>query len=110
MSCGTRSFKILQYNVQKSYTVMAALLRDPQVLQFDVIAIQEPWLNSFDRSRTHNPTQGRFFVYMNTTEGRPLVCFLIRDTIDKSTIRVTGCGANISTLQIRTEIEGRDAK
>src|ERR1700741_5392047 len=102
MSKALPSLKIAQYNVQKTYTVMAALLRDPKVLQYDVLAIQEPWLNARDRRRTHNPTQGHLAVFINDKVDRPLVCFFIRNTIDKSTTRVTGDGANFATLQIRT--------
>ena len=37
------TLKILQYNVRKSRdTVMATLLRDPRVMEYDVLAIQEP--------------------------------------------------------------------
>jgi hypothetical protein len=37
------SLSILQYNVRKPKdTVMATLLRDPKVMQFDILAIQEP--------------------------------------------------------------------
>lgn len=41
------TLNILQYNVHKSRdTVMATLLRDPQIAEYDVLAIQEPWRNS----------------------------------------------------------------
>ena len=37
------TMKILQYNVRKSRdTVMATLLRDPRVMDYDILAIQEP--------------------------------------------------------------------
>ena len=42
MSLST-TLKILQYNVRKSRdTVMATLLRDPLVIDYDVLAVQEP--------------------------------------------------------------------
>ena len=104
MSSVNQHLKILQYNVQKSYPVMAALLRDPKVLQYDVLAIQEPWLNTYDQRRTHNPTQGHFSVFMNNTVDRPLVCFFIRNDIAKSRVRVNGSGAYFATLQIQPHI------
>ena len=37
------TLRILQYNVRKSRdTVMATLLRDPRVMDYDILAIQEP--------------------------------------------------------------------
>ena len=63
-----KQFTILQYNVQKSYTVMN-LLRDKKALQYDIIAVQEPWMNDYDSKMTHNPTRGRFHTFMSTTAG-----------------------------------------
>ena len=37
------TLKILQYNVRKSRdTVIATLLRDEKVMEYDILAIQEP--------------------------------------------------------------------
>jgi len=110
MSYTPTQLRILSYNVQKSYPVMAALLRDPRVLQYDIIAIQEPWLNSFDTRQTHNPTQGHFAVYVPQSASRALVCLFIKNSIDKSQIRVTGSGATLVTLQLQTKTAGRDTK
>ncbi|PCG88662.1 Endonuclease/exonuclease/phosphatase [Penicillium occitanis (nom. inval.)] len=50
-------FEILQYNTHKSKDeVMATFLRDPEVLQASVIAIQEPWKNEYDDT-THQPSR-----------------------------------------------------
>ena len=51
---------ILQYNTHKSRNqVMASLLRDPRVLQYDILAIQEPWLNPY-QSTTHHLAKDHF--------------------------------------------------
>lgn len=34
--------------------MLAPLFRDPAILQYDIIAIQEPWMNSFEYT-SHNP-------------------------------------------------------
>ncbi|KMQ41166.1 Endonuclease/exonuclease/phosphatase [Trichophyton rubrum] len=40
--------RILQYNVQKSRdVVLAYLFQDPRILEYDILAIQEPWSNHF---------------------------------------------------------------
>jgi hypothetical protein len=48
---------ILQYNVRRSRDmVMASLLRDPGIDDFDIIAIQEPWKNPYTAT-THHPAK-----------------------------------------------------
>ncbi|KAJ3553580.1 hypothetical protein NPX13_g10857 [Xylaria arbuscula] len=45
------------YNVRKARdTVMATMLRDPKVLDFDILAVQEPWRNPF-QATTHHPAE-----------------------------------------------------
>lgn len=54
------SLSILQYNVGKSRDiVMATLLRDPKIVDFDILAIQEPWVNPF-MDTTHQPAKDLF--------------------------------------------------
>jgi hypothetical protein len=36
--------------------VMASLLRDPEIDDFDIIAIQEPWTNPYTAT-THHPAK-----------------------------------------------------
>ena len=56
------SVKILQYNVNKSRNkVLAGLLADPRVNEFDIIAVQEPWRNTYD-STTYNPRDSGFHL------------------------------------------------
>lgn len=51
---------ILQYNVMKSRTkVMAPLLRDKKMGEFDIIAVQEPWVNPVNHT-THHPLKRHF--------------------------------------------------
>src|ERR1700761_5033748 len=38
--------RIVQYNVHKRKDVMALLFRDPGAREIDIIAVQEPWLNT----------------------------------------------------------------
>src|ERR1700722_5868503 len=56
------SVKILQYNVNKSRNkVLAGLLADPRVNEFDIIAVQEPWRNTYD-SAAYNPRDSGFYL------------------------------------------------
>lgn len=77
---------ILQYNVRKSRDmVMASLLRDPGIYDFDIIAIQEPWKNPYTAT-THHPAKNRFHLCYPTgdTEGSARVCFFVNKKIDQT--------------------------
>lgn len=77
---------ILQYNVRKSRDmVMASLLRDPGIDDFDIIAIQEPWRNPYTAT-THHPAKDRFHLCYPTghTEGAARVCFFVNKKIDQT--------------------------
>lgn len=65
---------ILQYNAQKSRdVVLASLSKDPRTADCDLIAIQEPWRNSFIATSYH-PLKDTFdLVYPDNEETR--VCF-----------------------------------
>lgn len=81
------TLKILQYNVRKSRdTVMATLLRDPRVMDYDVLAVQEPWRNPF-MSTTHHPAKAQFHLcYPAAIEGGPArVCFFVNKRLDNTT-------------------------
>ncbi|KAF2844552.1 hypothetical protein T440DRAFT_355671, partial [Plenodomus tracheiphilus IPT5] len=69
-----------QYNVRKSRDmVMASLLRDPGIHDFDIIAIQESWRNPYTAT-THHPAKDRFHLCYPTgdADGLPRVCFFIQ--------------------------------
>ena len=79
-----KTFTILQYNVRKSRdTVMAGLLRDERILEFDILAIQEPWKNPF-MNTTHHPAKDRFHLcYPVFGDEEPArVCFFINKKLD----------------------------
>src|SRR5688572_1018778 len=81
---GQTTLSILQYNIRKSRdTVMASLLRDPRVHEYDVLAIQELWKNPF-AATTHHPAKDRFHLcYPTGDEQNPArVCFFINKAID----------------------------
>ncbi|RFU33141.1 hypothetical protein B7463_g3176, partial [Scytalidium lignicola] len=66
-----RSNSGITYNVQKSYGTMSALLSDKASRDFNIIAIQEPWLSKTKEPWvTHNPSKDRFQVRQATTRRR----------------------------------------
>jgi ribonuclease HI/exonuclease III len=65
--------------------VMASLLRDPEIDDFDIIAIQEPWTNPYTAT-THHPAKDRFHLCYPTgdAEGSARVCFFINKRMDQT--------------------------
>jgi hypothetical protein len=57
---GVSTLSILQYNHESRDKLMASFLRDERIVKYDVIAIQEPWRNSF-----HNTTHNAVSIHFN---------------------------------------------
>lgn len=65
---GKHALRILQYNVNKSRNkVLAPLLEDERIREYDVIAVQEPWRNPYD-STAYNPRSSSFNL---SNQGQP---------------------------------------
>jgi hypothetical protein len=79
------NLEILQYNVHRSKdVVMADFLRDPRVLEADIIAIQEPWENPYTDTTHYLAKATHELVYptANETGGeRTRVCMLVSKRI-----------------------------
>jgi exonuclease III len=100
------TLKILQYNVRKSRdTVMAALLRDSRVMEYDILAIQEPWRNPF-MSTTHHPAKAHFHLcYPVATENGPArVCFFVKKRLDNTTWQFKSLTGDACSLRIQYEV------
>ena len=84
MNYSTNTFDILQYNIQKSKTLVAApLLADSAIAKFHVLAIQEPWRNPHSPT-TYCPSSCNFYSsYLDSEHTR--VAFYINKDIDPST-------------------------
>jgi exonuclease III len=100
------TLKILQYTVRKSRdTVMATLLRDPRVMEYDILAIQEPWKNPF-MSTTHHPAKDRFHLcYPAAIENGPArVCFFVNKRLDNTTWQFESHTKDACSLHIQCEV------
>jgi exonuclease III len=65
------SVKILQYNVNKSKNkVLAGLLADPRVREFDIIAVQEPWRNPYNLTAYSTRDSGFHLVDIRDKDSR----------------------------------------
>jgi hypothetical protein len=88
------TLEILQYNVHRSKdVVMADFLRNPRVLEADIIAIQEPWENLYTDT-THHPAKATHeIVYPTSNEcqgERTRVCMFISKRIGQWTHHAHG--------------------
>lgn len=105
----TSTLKILQYNVRKSRDkVMATLLRDPSVMDYDILAIQEPWRNPF-LTTTHHPAKDRFHLcYPAAVEdGTARVCFFVNKRLDNTKWQFESQTKDMCSLHIRCEAEAQ---
>lgn len=98
------TLSILQYNVRKSRdVVMATLLRDPKILDFDILAIQEPWRNPFTTT-THHPAKANFHLcYPQQTNGPARVCFFINKRLDHTKWQFKEHSRDLCTWTITTQ-------
>ncbi len=74
---------ILQYNMQNNLkVVMTPILADKQVAQFSVLAVQEPFQNSFIPT-TNNLSYSTFHLH-HPFVPNSRVCFFINQSINPS--------------------------
>ncbi|KAI0605229.1 hypothetical protein TUN205_10529, partial [Pyrenophora tritici-repentis] len=73
------------YSIRNSRDiVMATLLRDPQIHEYNILAIQEPWRNPYTAT-THHPAKDIFHLCYPAAadeEGPARVCFFVNKRID----------------------------
>ncbi|KAH8878502.1 DNase I-like protein, partial [Thozetella sp. PMI_491] len=103
---GHQELRILQYNVQKSRdVVLASLFRNPRVLEYDILAIQEPWRNPFTNT-TYHPLKTHFqLTYLDDTATR--ACLYINKRIHPGAWSVSYISKDIVSLAICNPSSGR---
>ena len=93
------NLNILQYNARKSReTVMISFLQDKRVKEFDILAIQEPWHNTYIPT-TYNPRESCFYLAF-PTQDTSRVCFYINKKINPNTWEASFPTGDTGTLQI----------
>jgi hypothetical protein len=95
------TLRILQYNVRRSKDiVMAPLLRDPAILRYDIIAIQEPWINPYEYN-SHNPISSLFTLWLPKQGDKPPgVAFYINKRLDHSLVSFTSHTSHLATIAV----------
>ncbi|PQE33841.1 reverse transcriptase protein [Rutstroemia sp. NJR-2017a WRK4] len=84
-----------------SRRVMATLLRDPKIQEYDILALQELWRNPFT-STTHNPILYSFHLYFpkDSKEAPARVCFFVNRKLDPNSWRFTEHTRDLTILDI----------
>ena len=98
-----RTLKILQYNIRKEGDkILTPLIEDVRVKEYDILAIQEPWHNSFVRT-SYNPYRSGFHLaFSEHAESR--VCFYINTRINTNQWRVEFTSKDAATLTLRKSL------
>jgi len=103
---------ILQYNTRKSKDqVIASFLQDPKVLEYDIIAIQEPWRNPYTAT-THNPIAQQYhLIFPKDTREQPArVCFFISKRLDNTRWIFNDYSRDLGSLTIKATNEAGEEK
>ena len=96
----TPPLSILSYNVHTSSTIMAALLADNRVKDFDVVALQEPWKNPAMEA-TVCPAHCAFTPLTGPVLGR--ACILVNKRLDQSSYRVVHHSADFISIHFSSD-------
>lgn len=100
ISDNERILKILQYNTRKSREIMAEAFHRYEIVDYDILAIQEPYRNPFQRT-THHLMKGRFhLLYMDSRGTRS--CIFVNKRIDPATWNVRYVNEDICVLYLET--------
>lgn len=93
------NFQILQYNVQKRLNaVQIPLLNDPEVREFDILALQEPG-RSLNASETHNTSSTQFHL-VNCPGKTFRTCIYVNKRIDTKTWSVEAAEDDFCSIRI----------
>ena len=85
--------------------VLASLFADPKILEYDVLAFQEPWRNPFINT-TYHPLKTHFqLIYFDDPGTR--ACMYINKRIDPGTWSASHLSKDIISLTIRNPRSGR---
>lgn len=93
------TLKILQQNVRKSRPTMIELFEESEIIEYDIIALQEPWRRS-DCNTTYHPAKSHFeLLYLNSSQTR--VCVYINKKIALASWNTTYHSPDLSTLHLK---------
>ena len=99
--------RILQYNVCKSMDVMAPMFQEPSTLEYDIIALQEPWKHS-KKNQTHHPAPAQFHLCYPNKKGTPTrVCIYVNTKIPMTQWYSRVHSEDLVTVTLKSQREGQ---
>ena len=91
--------QILQYNIRhEALSTMAPLLHDKKTEQFDILAIQEPWLNPHNQS-FFNPGSSNFHL-IHRPKADTRTCFYVNKRLDLKSWEVVNDEKDLCSLKL----------
>jgi hypothetical protein len=78
---------------------MAPLFRDPKIASYDVIAVQEPWRNTYDGS-AYSPRESHFYS-IDSRKKESRVCCYINKKISVTSWTETFHSGDLTTITLR---------
>ncbi len=101
----SRKLFILQYNVHKfKNIVMISFLRDSVIKKFDIIVVQESWINAYTNITHHSLKNNHFLFYSNSIEMKKnliQVCMFVIKRIFIDDLKYLFRSKNVMIVQIR---------
>src|ERR1700709_1096196 len=91
------SLKILQYNVHKRKDIMGLLVSSPAARKYDILAIQEPWINPFQPA-TYCPSSSPFLPIFGAISKRS--CLLINKKLDPNSWSTIISSADLCSVKL----------
>ena len=79
---------------------MALLLRDPNIISNDILAIQEPWQNNFTPTKDHSLKASfrLFYPGLDNLEKKTEVCFFVNKQFKPENVEVLFHSSDFMTL------------
>jgi hypothetical protein len=89
--------QILQYNVHKRKDIMALLVNSPDARNYDILAIQEPWINPFHPA-TYCPSSSPFIPVFGNQSKRS--CLLVNRKLNPNGWEARVSGPDLCSIRI----------
>ncbi len=101
----SRKLLILQYNVHKfKDLMMTSFLRNSMIKRFDIIVVQESWINVYANTTHHSLKDNHFLFYSNSVEIKKnlvRVCIFVIKRIFISDLKYVFRSRDVMIVQIR---------
>src|ERR1700716_576332 len=96
------NLQILQYNMHKRKDIMALLVNSPDAQNYDILAIQEPWVNPFHPA-TYCPSSSPFIPVFGNQSKRS--CLLVNRKLNPNCWEAHISGPDLCSIRLHNHNE-----